>query len=84
MSEEVKYVYYEGPKDELVRDLKTDGEDMALELEAWSGGEWVNYYGSISDLVAIDADEAEKIMGKESPESPIRRTSFDAVRQLSN
>lgn len=68
MSEEAKYVYYEGPKDELVRDPKTDGEDMALELEVWSGGAWVNYYGSVSDLVKIDEEEAKRMMREESPE----------------
>lgn len=60
--DEEKYVYYEGPKDELVRDLKTDGDDMALELEVYDGGEWKNYYGSPSDLVRIDAAEAAKMM----------------------
>lgn len=57
-----KYVYYESPKDELVRDIKTDGEDMALELEVWDGKGWKTYYGSPSDLVKIELDEAEKMM----------------------
>lgn len=68
MSEKVKYIYYEGPKDELVRGLKTDGDDMAVELETWNGSEWVNYYGSPSDLVKIEEEEAKRMMGEESPE----------------
>lgn len=66
MSEEVKYVYYESPKDELVRDLKTDGDDMAVELETWNGSEWVNYYGSPTDLVKIEEEEAKRMMEKET------------------
>lgn len=66
MSDEVKYVYYEGPKNELLRELTTDGDDVALELETWNGREWVSYEGSLSDLVLIDEEEAKRMMEKET------------------
>lgn len=68
MSEEVRYVYYEGPNDELVRDWPPEGDDIVYgDFEMWNGSEWVDYYGNASDLVLIDEEEAKKIMGEESP-----------------
>lgn len=69
MSEEVKYVYYEGPKDELLRGRAVaEGGDVDVEPEVYVGGEWKPYYGNFSDLVPIDEEEAKKMMGEGTPE----------------
>lgn len=69
MSEEVKYVYYEGPKDELLRGRAVgEGKDPDVEPNVYVNGEWKPYYGNFSDLVLIDEEEAKKMMGEESPE----------------
>lgn len=63
MSEEVKYVYYEGPKDELLRGRAVaEGEDVDVEPDVYVNGEWKPYYGNFSDLVPIDEEDAKKMM----------------------
>lgn len=69
MSDEVKYVYYEGPKDELLRGRAVaEGEDADVEPEVYVGGEWKPYYGNFSDLVPIGEEEAKKIMSVTGPD----------------
>lgn len=67
MSEEEKFVYYEGPKDELLRGRAVaEGEDVDVEPEVYVGGEWKPFYeydGSFADLSPIDEEEAKKMMG---------------------